>query len=289
MMKNSLSVLGVAAGLVFAPAAMACDANLVIPRATVDLRTAPTFDNVSTRERFDVVVRNDGETDCRVELAVGVDPAFAGPFPSYSITGPGGVAQFDAQTPASQGGAGVISTFLEIDAGSEVNLGYDVAARVGWELAADTYLRRILFALSTPDDAVILDEDFVDLAVEVPLTSRLDFVGNVDRLSLGRVKFGEETISPPFGMRVFATSSYTIDIESENSGQLIRDEGDAFLPYSMRLNGQLLELAPVDTVTSGSRSQLLGDTYSIVASVRAETNQRAGRYSDRVTVTVTPF
>lgn len=289
MIKYSLPILGALVGLAFTPAAIACDATLVIPRSTVDLRTAPTFDNVSSRERFDVVVRNDGDTNCRIELAVGVDPAFAGPFPSYSITGPGGVAQFDAQTPASQGGAGVITTILEVDAGSEVNIGYDVAARVGWELAADTYLRRILFSLSTLDNAVIVDEGFVDLAVEVPLSSRLDFVGNVDRLSLGRVKFGEETVSPPFGMRVFATSSYTIDIESENSGQLIRDEGDAFLSYSMRLNGQLLELAPVDTVTSGSRSQLLGDTYSIVASVRAETDQRAGRYSDRVTITVTPF
>lgn len=57
---------------------------------------------------------------------------------------------------------------------------------MNWQLSTGGHLRGLLVTISQVTTLQVIDEGFVDLTVEVASTSRLDFVGAVDRLARGR-------------------------------------------------------------------------------------------------------
>ncbi|WP_338243151.1 hypothetical protein [Aurantiacibacter hainanensis] len=288
-MRPRLIVCSLAAAFPALPAA-ACDAKLEMLDPAIDIRPSPSFSEASSREQIRIRVANEGTTTCVLELELALDPAFAGPFPTYSIVGPGGVIEFSAQTGSGVSAPAPLRMPITLNAGVETTLEYAVAANVTWEMQAGSYDRRIDVALFDAADGSRLDDAQVELGVTVPLSSRIDFVGNVDRIDLGQLEFDRENVSPPFGIRVYSTSTYNMEMDSENAGNLRQEGGDALLPYAMSVSGQEINLASGSQVIAGlGKSAETGDVYGVLVRVRPEHTTPAGRYSDRLTVTVTTY
>ncbi|MBA4752101.1 MAG: hypothetical protein H2055_07730 [Sphingopyxis sp.] len=268
----------------------ACEATIATSTPAVQIRPSPSFSDASSRERFSVTVRNGDDQTCDLALEISADPAFASStFPAYRIAGPGGAIELGAQMPSAVG-SGNLSFPVQIGSEAEQRLNYDVSVKLDWDLAAAPYEQRINFRLVDRTTSRVLDETQISLIVIVPLSSRLDFVGNSNRLDLGVIALDRPTTAPPFGVRVYSTSGYNLQFASENSGALISREGTGRLPYRMTVEGRELDLsAGSDRLLSADKSGATGDIYGVGVTVLPDANQRAGSYSDRVTVTVTPF
>lgn len=287
---KSFAILCASAIGLFSVPAHACDAELEVVQPRVDIRPSPAFLRSQSREQIQVRVENTGEQNCTLALGLSLDPAFAGPFPQYSITGPGGIIEAEAQSISAARRAGELRAPLVLSPGAETTVDYNVATSVGWNLQAGSYERRLRLRLFDAANASLLDEEEVELGITVPLSSQIDFVGNVDRIALGRLTIGRDNVSPPFGIRVYSTSTYNMQFESENAGQLRQEDGSGLLPYRMLLSGNELNLRSGSHLVSGlNKSADLGDVFGVVVRVKPDATTPAGLYSDRVRVTVTPY
>lgn len=288
-MKFPATIIVSTTAFLTTPAA-ACVANIEVLSPSVSIRSAPSFSDATSRERFQVRVHNISEEKCVLELGLTLDPASAGEFPRYSIVGPGGVIEFDAQSMSAANGSGELRTPLTLDPGAERTFDYNVATSIGWDLPAGSYTRRLRFNLVEAGTNSEVDQEEIEFDVTVPLSSQIDFVGNIDQIALGRLSLGRENFSPPFGIRVYSTSSYNMQFESENAGNMRKEDGTALLPYLMTLKGRELNLASGgDTINGLSKPADIGDVFNVVVRVNPEPTTPAGFYADRVNVTVTPY
>jgi len=161
-----------------------------------------------------------------------------------------------------------------------------------WGLKAGTYTQLLQFALfdesGTQTDAIN-----VAITIEVPREVSLRIVGATGDAPISRINLGVLTstgtnTSDPFGLRIWATSGYSVSFQSQNNGNLQRDGGTERIPYTLTMDGTLVDLA------SGSPSFLfneiptaLGRFHALVVRAGPVEAVRAGNYADRVFVTVT--
>lgn len=89
-------------------------------------------------------------------------------------------------------------------------------------------------------------------------------------------------------VQVRANTNAQVTFTSANHG-LLRSAGVASeIPYDLRFDGQLLDLASVQTRTVRRSTALAGDAYELRAEVGEFPPAQAGRYSDIVTIDISP-
>lgn len=104
-------------------------------------------------------------------------------------------------------------------------------------------------------------------------------------VNLGQLRPG---IAPvPLQLRVSSTGEYDIAITSANSGRLRQGATQWSIPYSMVVNGTNVNLAGPSTVSGPKKFGSRNDSMPIQFVIGDVSQQRAGQYSDIISVTVT--
>ncbi|WP_254054292.1 hypothetical protein [Sphingorhabdus sp. EL138] len=104
-------------------------------------------------------------------------------------------------------------------------------------------------------------------------------------VDLGELKEGVAPV--PLQLRVSSTGDYDIVVSSANSGQLRLGSSQWFIPYSVAIGGNTVNLAGASTVTGSKRSGLLKDSLPFQFVIGDVSNRRAGVYSDVISVSIT--
>jgi hypothetical protein len=288
---RALYSLPIALAAIPAGAHAACEPSFVSTTQTVVL--IPTsLDGGPLIERFDVRVRNDGDTTCTLRLAIGREqgPPTQG-FPNFSLTGPGGnIPVVPVQAATSNPNTRVNIT---IPAGQETVVSYEVRINVGWGDEAGN-LEQELVHLLLPENG---NSEFATartiLSLTVPLSVRVRFAGAFGENGPATVEMGllsptATTYSPPFAIRVLSNSRYRMDLVSQNAGALVRVGGTERVPYQMTVGSMPVNLAGAGAVINvPTRPGVSGDVHPVSIAIGPDAERHAGDYSDRVTVTVT--
>lgn len=104
-------------------------------------------------------------------------------------------------------------------------------------------------------------------------------------VNLGELREGVAPV--PLQLRVSSTGDYDIVVSSANSGQLRLGSSQWFIPYSVAIAGNAVNLTGARTVTGTTRSGLLRDSLPFQFVIGDVSNRRAGVYSDVVSVSIT--
>ncbi len=104
-------------------------------------------------------------------------------------------------------------------------------------------------------------------------------------VNLGELRQGVAPV--PLQLRVSSTGEYDIDVSSANSGQLRLGTSQWFVPYSLSIGRNTLNLAGPRTVTGSTRRGIRRDSLPVQFIIGDVSNRRAGTYSDVISVSVT--
>ncbi|GAA4824883.1 hypothetical protein GCM10023232_23470 [Sphingosinicella ginsenosidimutans] len=170
---------------------------------------------------------------------------------------------------------------------------FQVTLPTPWGLKAGVYVEQLRFTLldSSGNQA---DTQDVTINVTVPRAVSLRIVGatgsdEVSRIDLGNLSTSQASMSDPFALRIWSTSAYSVNFRSLNSGNLVRAGGDDRIPYTLTLDGQPVNLASTNNdYRYNDYTTALGQLHPLVVRAGPIGAVRAGFYSDRVFVTVTP-
>ena len=285
LILSALAAFPAAAGATCTPAFVQGPGTVVIRPLSLDTGQAS--------ERFELRVRNDGDSACSLRLVVGRDlAARSADFPAYSMSGPFGTIAINAgQAMAGQGAA---AAPVQLAAGAQIVLSHDVRVEAGWGSAAGEKLEELQFALLSAEDQSELATLRVRLRLEIPTTALIRFAGASSggpaRVDMGTLSPTSPTRSPPFAIRVLSTAPYRMDLESENRGALARIGGPDRAPYRLSVGGQAMNLRQgTDGFLVSRHTGRTGDVHAVSIIVDPDPLRHAGRYSDRIMVAVTPL
>lgn len=104
-------------------------------------------------------------------------------------------------------------------------------------------------------------------------------------VNLGELRQGVAPV--PLQLRVSSTGEYDISISSANSGQLRLGSSQWFVPYSVAIGGNTVNLAGTSMVSGKTRPGIRRDSLPVQFIIGDVSNRRAGVYSDVVSVSVT--
>ena len=260
----------------------------------VTLTPDATFSNSQLNEAFSVQLRNDGDTSCDLRLTVGRDVGASDPdFPPYQLIGPNGTISNIGT--AGDGGNRGASVPVTVPAGTEVPVRYQVRTRVGWGAESGDYIEELVFRIRDLGGQAGELRQRAELRLLIPAIARIRFSGSsgvsgAAQLELGTLSTTAPTRSPPFGIRVLSTSAYQMVLVSQHAGALQRNGGAERIPYRMRVGGRLMNLAGgSDMISRNRHTGPRGDLHRVSVVIDPDPQRRAGDYSDRVTVTVTPI
>lgn len=292
-MRLFFGLLTTLAALGSSSAMAACEPAFASSVLRVNL--APiSLDDGTIIDRFDVRLRNDGDTICTVRLAVGRDAAASDiSFPSYTLSGPEGNIFLMPFESASNDPSGAVD--VTIPAGGETTVSYEVRADVGWDSRAGNSVEELVYLLLPEIGELEIASARTTLALFVPSSVRVRFAGALGEMGPAIVDMGELsptaiTQSPPFAIRVLSTSGYRMELASLHGGSLLRSGGDERIVYQVSVGQR-----PVDLRGAGagmdvpSKPGLAGDIHPISISIAPNSQWHAGNYSDRITVIVTAF
>lgn len=223
------------------------------------------------------------------KIIAGSDPDF----PDYTLSGPGS-RDIEILPDASSGGSTDsdirIANFPPGPQGRALPLRIRVPTE--WGLRAGTYTERLRLSVFD-ENGIERDTATLTITITIPRALSITLVGDISvsgtgpaRVDLGTLSKTEQTRSSPFGARILSTSAYRVSFDSANMGQLLNDNGADRIAYELYFDGQRVELAGANSFPYLEPTPSVGSTYPlrvIVPPVVAA----AGRYSDRVTVTVT--
>lgn len=170
---------------------------------------------------------------------------------------------------------------------------FQIGVATEWGLSAGTYTE-LLELLLVDRDGNIVDRTPLTVTVVIPATVSLRLVGAITggggnqpaQVDLGNLSSTKETRSEPFGARIFSTSPYVVSISSINLGNLLRQQGSEQIPYTMFFDGVMVDLAGGGEFIQPRGTPQEGD-YRPMSVVVPPVVVLAGRYSDRITITVT--
>ncbi|MDQ8758004.1 hypothetical protein RCO27_17395 [Sphingosinicella sp. LHD-64] len=107
-------------------------------------------------------------------------------------------------------------------------------------------------------------------------------------VDLGELREGFAEV--PLQLRVQSTRRYKLILESQNNGRLELPGTDWFVPYQMSLGGQSVALSSGRGELSGQNGQgLTRESLPIRFRIGDVSDQRAGTYSDVISVSVEPL
>lgn len=282
--------------LLLTPAAAnaACEPSFSDSSNAVTLSPSGSLDNPQVSERFYVRLRNDGDSPCALRLSVSRDIGSSDVgFPSFTLTGPKGVVVVGSSAGATTGLADSIK--VDVPAGGQVAIPYDVRLNVGWGSEAGTYVQQLVYALEHEPGTSDVPVQRTHLVLNVPSMARIRFAGahggdGSSLLDMGLLSLDGPTYSPPFAIRVLSTAGYQMQLVSQNAGALVRIGGRERIPYQLSVSGRPMNLAGGgDLISAAGHTSSSGDVHPVMIVVNADSTRHAGDYADRVTVTVTPI
>lgn len=104
-------------------------------------------------------------------------------------------------------------------------------------------------------------------------------------VDLGELRQGLAPV--PLALRVNSTGNYDVTVSSANSGRLILGAGGWYVPYSVILGGNAVNLSSGATVAGPSGNGFRQDSLAIQFVIGDVADRRAGVYSDILSVAVT--
>jgi len=164
-----------------------------------------------------------------------------------------------------------------------------IAAPTEWGIQSGQYVEQLQLSLVN-DRGEVMDRLPLNLVLDIPKTVDVMFVGatgtgQTSTINLGDLSQTEETRSLPFGVKIWSTSNYAFGFSSENNGRLLHREGRDAIPYELRMDNRRVPLDDGANFSSSGQSERNGDIYRLRVAVPPRRSV-AGRYQDRVTVTV---
>lgn len=104
-------------------------------------------------------------------------------------------------------------------------------------------------------------------------------------VDLGELRPGVAPV--PLQLRVASTGSYDLNVTSTNSGRLRLGSSDWYVPYSMAIGGNSVNLTGARTISGNSNEGLRREALPIQFVIGDTSDRRAGVYSDVVSISVT--
>lgn len=268
-----------------------CRPSFVNGATEVRLAAGDSMDDRQLTDRFQIFLRNDGNSECRLRLRVTRDLGASDPdFPNYSLMGPGGNVPISSSSPAD------VSTgsLLVLQPGGRSPVSYGIRIPVGWGMKSGDYRQMLVFSLSEDRSDAPLATQQVQLRLGIPATARIHFAGAKGggggaRIDLGQLSMTARTVSSPFAVRILSTAGYQLQFASQNGGALRRTDGPETIAYNLFVDGRPFNMVTGDQVEVGHHTSSTGDVHNVSITVEPNANWHAGNYSDRVTVTVTPI
>lgn len=91
----------------------------------------------------------------------------------------------------------------------------------------------------------------------------------------------------PLQLRVASTGSYDLNVTSANSGRLRLGSSDWYVPYSVAIGGNSVNLAGARTISGTTEGGLRREALPIQFVIGDTSDRRAGVYSDVISIAVT--
>ena len=131
----------------------------------------------------------------------------------------------------------------------------------------------------------------VVLGIDVLPSARLGLAGAYTMndghavVDLGDLRPGVAPV--PLQLRVASTGSYDLNVTSANSGRLRLGSSDWYVPYSLAIGGNSVNLTGARTISGASNDGLRREALPIQFLIGDTSDRRAGVYSDVVSISVT--
>lgn len=170
---------------------------------------------------------------------------------------------------------------------------FQIGVPTEWGLRAGTYVEQLQLML-IDGAGNVADRSTLTLTIIIPPAVSLRLVGAViggegggpAQVDLGSLSSTQETRSQPFGARIFSTAPYAVRFSSVNLGNLLHEHGREQIPYRLYFDGALVNLEGANAFPYLQHTPKAGVLRPLNIAVPPVV-ALAGRYSDRVTVTVT--
>ena len=104
-------------------------------------------------------------------------------------------------------------------------------------------------------------------------------------VDLGELRPGVAPV--PLQLRVASTGSYDLSVTSANSGRLRLGSSEWYVPYSLAIGGNAINLTGARTISGSTNGNLRRDALPIQFLIGDISDRRAGVYSDVVSISVT--
>lgn len=302
MRRSSLASLAVALGMFAAtPAEAAPQAARSDCRLIMDVGSArwaiPDFDPYDTDapfKPFQVNLTNIGEGECSgsLELELAGEP--------FGMVGQGGarlvyavVDEDSGQdlTPRAGRSARALSgRRLRLGPGETITRFLSLVVDVDRLQGDGDFIQRVRLQAVSDNRDVMVSRD-MSLELGVRPSASITLAGAIDRRANATVSLGD--LAPgvqdaPLQVQIRSTRGYRIGLTSENRGSLRAGKTGWSVPYDLVIDGQRHGLSEPSSFRSrGSGAQT--DRYDIGFYIGDVSGRRAGRYSDVITITVTPL
>lgn len=296
-----------AAAMLLALSALEPRAALAACKASIEsIDKVPTidyapFENRQKREDFEVEVRNDGNEECAVALAIASGTTGSQRFYrkgsdnlAYEVLTSNG-SEYSNAIDAPAG-----STRLKGGKGEDAEIKVRLRIPAGLVSPAGNYedtLRLRLFDVSGASPVPLGPERNVPASARIQARAQLNIAGTAGKFGapfeLDEIDFGDMTTGATRDavVQVRATSQVAITLSSRNLGVLKHTSlpGTAGVPYSLTVDGTPVDLA-------GSSAPILrtpdltldGNSYPMRVTIGNTTGRAAGNYKDRITISVMP-
>ena len=154
--------------------------------------------------------------------------------------------------------------------------------------AAGVYSQNAFIVLESPDGQQLTRKP-VSLNIEVlsaavmGLKGEFRRLGGVATLDLGELSEGARSLRTT--LYVLSTAGYAVSVASENQGRLRQGATDWYVPYSLVLGDQDMDMA------RGGRLEVVSlrarfDDYPLTIRIGSLAGQKAGEYRDTITFTI---
>lgn len=215
-------------------------------------------------------------------------------FPPYSLRASGNRNIEILPDPTSGGTADSDVIIPNAPAGPQGRaVPFQIGVPTEWGLRAGTFIEQLELSLIDQNGTVV-DRSRLTLTIVIPSAVSLRLVGAVvgagssgpAQVDLGSLSSSRETRSERFAARIFSTAPYAVRFNSVNLGNLLHEQGREKVPYRLFFDGALVDLTGGSEIPYFDRVPKGGDRRSMSVVVPPVV-ALAGRYSDRITVTVT--
>ncbi len=235
-----------------------------------------------------------GELPCQATIRIArLMPSAGTDFPPYLLRASGN-RRVEVLADSAAGGT-VDSDVIVADAPSGQQgraIPFQIGVPTEWGLRAGTYVERLQLLL-VDRNGNVADRSTLTVNVVIPPAVSLRLIGAViggetrgpAQIDLGNLSNTRETRSQRFGALILSTAPYVVRFTSANRGNLLHEQGSELIPYRLYFDGALVDLAGSPEFPYLQATPRGGDRRAmniVVPPVVA----LAGRYSDRITVTV---